>query len=121
MTAEDALASARKLVNDLNDASTGTVTSYQPGREKDPMTCNEIMAESLVVANEEKAAVVAEKDAVVKAAALLSERIDDLTAKLEGAREEILLLEKAMEVMEADGEAATEASRKREEEAASGR
>lgn len=40
-----------------------TVTATEPGYEKAPVTCNEIMAKSLVVANEEKAAITAEKDA----------------------------------------------------------
>jgi len=65
----DALEKAKRLVLDL-DASTGTV-GYPPGaggREKEPVTCNEIMAKSLVVANEEKAAILDEKEAVVKAA-----------------------------------------------------
>ena len=92
---EDAIANAKKLVSDLNDAATGTgkfysvyvyyfkivwwcmsthlilttycfiytVTATEPGYEKAPVTCNEIMAKSLVVANEEKAAITAEKDA----------------------------------------------------------
>ena len=96
MTTEDALAKAKALVNDMNDAATGTVTSYQPGREKVPTTCNEIMAKSVVVANEEKAAVMAEKDAVVKAATLLSEKNDDLTSQLNVARLELTTLEKAV-------------------------
>jgi len=112
MSSEDALANAKKLVNDLNDASTGTVTSYQPGREKEPVTCNEIMAKSLVVANEEKAAVIAEKNAVVKAAALLAEKIDDLTAQLKMATEEISKLEQSLVDQSADCEAAMIAHKK---------
>jgi len=104
MSSEDALANAKKLVNDLNDASTGTVTSYQPGREKEPVTCNEIMAKSLVVANEEKTAVVAEKDAVVRAATLLAEKIDDLAAQLAVATGEIAKLEQTLVDQAADFE-----------------
>mmetsp|Transcript_38686 Transcript_38686/g.83351 ORF Transcript_38686/g.83351 Transcript_38686/m.83351 type:complete len:765 (+) Transcript_38686:180-2474(+) len=102
INAEDALAHAKRLVNDLNDASTGTVTSYQPGREKAPVTCNEIMAKSVVVANEEKALMAAEKDAVVRAAALLAEKNDDLTSQLHTATEEISALIHAQETSEAD-------------------
>ena len=92
--ARDALADARKLIDDLNDAAMGTVT--QPGREKEPATCDEILAKSLVMAKEEKAAVAAEKDAVVRAATLLSEKIDDLNALLDSARGEIAGLEQAL-------------------------
>eukprot|EP00581_Thalassiosira_minuscula_P016913 CAMPEP_0183711974 /NCGR_PEP_ID=MMETSP0737-20130205/7280_1 /TAXON_ID=385413 /ORGANISM="Thalassiosira miniscula, Strain CCMP1093" /LENGTH=756 /DNA_ID=CAMNT_0025940547 /DNA_START=80 /DNA_END=2347 /DNA_ORIENTATION=- len=104
MTPEEALLNAKKLVNDMNDASTGTITSYQPGREKEPVTCNEIMAKSLVVVNEEKAALVAEKDAVVRAATLLTEQIDDLTAKLEKSTEDVAALERTLSVIESDHE-----------------
>ena len=72
----DALEKAKRLVLDL-DASTGTV-GYPPGaggREKEPVTCNEIMAKSLVVANEEKAALLDEKETVVKAAGRNSDRL----------------------------------------------
>ena len=106
INADDALANAKKLVNDLNDAATGTVTSYQPGREKEPVTCNEIMAKSLVVANEEKAAIIAEKDAVIKAATLLSEKIDDLSDQLKSAQDENLQLEEKSVLHQADDEEA---------------
>lgn len=102
----DALADARKLINDLNDAAMGTVT--QPGREKEPTTCDEILAKSLVVAKEEKAAVSAEKDAVVRAAALLSEKIDDLNALLDSAKGEIAALEQTLSTQAADHEAKLE-------------
>ena len=88
----DALANAKKLVNDLNDAVTGTITSYQPGRENDPVTCNEIISKSLVVTNEEKAAIIAEKDAVIKAATLLSEKTD----QFKSAQDEIDQLEEKL-------------------------
>jgi hypothetical protein len=95
--ADAAIANAKKLVEDMNDAATGTVTSYQPGREKEPVTCNDIMAKALVVANEEKAAVIEERDSVVKAASLLSDRIDDLEKKLEAAYDHIETLKGEMD------------------------
>ena len=104
LNADDALANAKKLVNDLNDAATGTVTSYQPGHEKEAVTCNEIMAKSLVVANEEKAAIIAEKDAVIKAATLLSEKIDDLSDQFKSAQDEIVQLEEKLVLHQADDE-----------------
>jgi len=91
-----AIEEARKLVNSMNDAATGTITSYEPGHEPkkaEVVTCDEIMAKSLVVANEEKAAVIAEKAAVVKAASLLSDRIDELSEKLQEANERIAAAE----------------------------
>mmetsp|Transcript_4370 Transcript_4370/g.9026 ORF Transcript_4370/g.9026 Transcript_4370/m.9026 type:complete len:800 (-) Transcript_4370:39-2438(-) len=102
INSEIAIQNAKKLVDDMNDASTGTITSYQPGREKEPVTCNDIMAKALVVANEEKAAVVTERDSVVKAASILSERIDDLDGQLQTAREKIDGLERKLK--EADVE-----------------
>lgn len=83
-----AIEDALKLVNAMNDAATGTITSYEPGhgpQKTEAVTCDEIMAKSLVKANEETAAVIAEKTAVVRAAALLSDRIDELSEKLEEA------------------------------------
>ena len=94
--ADDAIANAKKLVEDMNDAATGTVTSYQPGREKEPVSCNDIMAKALVVANEEKAAIIEERDSVVKAASLLSDRIDDLQKKLHYANDQIEVLKGAV-------------------------
>ena len=95
---DTAVEDARKLVNSMNDAATGTITSYSPGqgpKRPEVVTCDEIMAKSLVVANEEKAAVIAEKAAVVKAAALLSERIDELTEKLNEANDRVAATELA--------------------------
>lgn len=101
-TAGDALAEARKLIDELNDAAMGTVT--QPGREKEPATCDEILAKSLVLAKEEKTAVSAEKDAVVRAASLLSEKIDDLSAQLDSAKGEIAALEQTLASQTVDHE-----------------
>eukprot|EP00573_Skeletonema_grethae_P008113 CAMPEP_0201705990 /NCGR_PEP_ID=MMETSP0578-20130828/47486_1 /ASSEMBLY_ACC=CAM_ASM_000663 /TAXON_ID=267565 /ORGANISM="Skeletonema grethea, Strain CCMP 1804" /LENGTH=629 /DNA_ID=CAMNT_0048194351 /DNA_START=89 /DNA_END=1978 /DNA_ORIENTATION=- len=91
-----AIEEARRLVNSMNDAATGTITSYEPGhgpKKAEVVTCDEIMAKSLVVANEEKAAITAEKAAVVKAASLLSDRIDELSEKLQEANERIAAAE----------------------------
>lgn len=102
-----AIEEARKLVNSMNDAATGTITSYEPGhgpKKAETVTCDEIMAKSLVVANEEKAAIIAEKAAVVKAAALLSDRIDELSEKLKDADERSAAAESKVNAaaMEAD-------------------
>lgn len=96
MDKEAAIEDARKLVNSMNDAATGTITSYEPGhgpKRTEPVTCDEIMAKSLVVANEEKAAVIAEKAAVVRAAALLTDRIDELSEKLKEANDRVAAAE----------------------------
>lgn len=94
-----AIEEARRLVNAMNDAATGTITSYEPGHEpkKAGATCDEIMAKSLVVANEEKAAITAEKAAVVKAASLLTERIDELNIKLKEANDRVADLEQTIQ------------------------
>ena len=49
-----AVARANRLVQDLNNAATGIATLYQPGWEKEPVTCNKTMANLLVMVNEEK-------------------------------------------------------------------
>jgi len=97
VSSDIALANAKKLVDDLNDAAMGTVTSYQPGREKEPVTCNDIMAKALVVANEEKAAIIDERDSIVRAAGLLSDRVDELGLQLQHAHDKIEALQKAIE------------------------
>jgi len=95
---EAAIEDARKLVNSLNDAATGTITTYEPGHgpKKTEAICDEILAKSLVVANEEKTALITEKAAVVKAAALLSDRIDELTKKLIEANDRVAATESAL-------------------------
>mmetsp|Transcript_3482 Transcript_3482/g.5796 ORF Transcript_3482/g.5796 Transcript_3482/m.5796 type:complete len:613 (-) Transcript_3482:70-1908(-) len=98
-----AIEDARKLVNAMNDAATGTITSYEPGhgpKKAEVVTCDEIMAKSLVVANEEKAEIIAEKAAVVKAAALLSDRIDELSKRLKDADDRIAAAEEAFSDLE---------------------
>jgi hypothetical protein len=100
VSSDAAVANAKKLIDDMNmvnDAATGTVTSYQPGREKEPVTCNDIMAKALVVANEEKAAIIAERDSIVKAAGLLSDRVDELGVQLQKANEQIEALQQGVE------------------------
>jgi DNA repair exonuclease SbcCD ATPase subunit len=80
--ADAAITNAKKLVD-------GTNSSREAGREKESATCNDAMAKALVEANEEKAAVVEERDSIAKAASLLSERIDDLEKQLEEAKNTI--------------------------------
>eukprot|EP00956_Cyclotella_meneghiniana_P017160 scaffold27690_cov74-Cyclotella_meneghiniana.AAC.3 len=99
-----AIANAKRLVDALNDAATGTITTYHAGHEKEPVTCNEIMAKSLVTANEEKAAIAEERDSVVKAAALLSDRIDELTKQLDVSQKQIELMKEAISEAQAEGE-----------------
>jgi len=116
---EDAIEDARRLLNSLNDAATGTVTSYQPGggpKKAEVVTCDEIMAKSLVVANEEKAAVIAEKTAVVKAASLLSDRIDELSEKLKEADDRIAAAEVAFSDLEQTTQSKLDAAAKEADE-----
>jgi hypothetical protein len=93
---EDAVSNAKRLVDELNSAAMGTVTTYSSLREKEPATCDSIMAKSLVLANEEKAAVAAQLDSVVKAAGLLSKQIEDLSSSLDVANGEIAALRKEL-------------------------
>jgi len=91
---DDAVANAKRLVDELNSAAMGTVTTYPSSTnhrrgEAEPATCDSIMAKSLVLANEEKAAVAAQLDSVVRAAGLLSRQIEDLSSSLEVASGEI--------------------------------
>ena len=133
--AEDALARAKRLVQELNDASTGTVTSYRPGqRTMAAATCDDILSRSLVTANEEKAAIAAERDSVVLAASLLSDKNDALAAEVRELAEARDAARRAREEADEEGEArlaaATAASQsslqeaeaqRQEEEAASAR
>lgn len=98
---DDAIANAKRLVDELNSAAMGTVTTYpystnHRGGEKEPATCDSIMAKSLVLANEEKAAVAAQLDSVVRAAGLLSRQIEDLSSSLDVANLEIAALGKEL-------------------------
>ena len=40
----------------VDDAATGTITTEAPGTERAPVSCNDIMAQAVVVASEEKEA-----------------------------------------------------------------
>lgn len=116
---EDAIEDARKLVNSMNDAATGTITSYEPGhgpKKTEVVTCDEIMAKSLVVANEEKAAIIAEKAAVVRAAALLSDRIDELSEKLKEANDRVAAAELALDDLEQSTQSKLDAAAKEADE-----
>jgi F0F1-type ATP synthase membrane subunit b/b' len=96
---DDAVSNAKRLIDELNSAAMGTVTAYDSSstkREKEPATCDSIMAKSLVLANEEKAAVAAQLDSVVKAAGLLSTQIEDLYSSLDIAGGEIAALRKEL-------------------------
>ena len=74
--------------------------------EKEPVTCNETMAKSVVTANDARVAITAEKDAVVRAATLLADQNDDLTAQLKAAKEEMAEMARAQSTLEAEHETA---------------
>jgi hypothetical protein len=46
VSTEDAVKNAKQLIDDMNDASTGTIILHKPGKEKEPTTCNDIMAKA---------------------------------------------------------------------------
>lgn len=92
---DDAITNAKRLIDRLQDATYPAVSSRN--KEKNPATCDSIMAKSLVEANEEKAALASQLDEIVKAASILSTRVDDLTISLDAANEEITTLGNKLE------------------------
>ena len=72
------VASAKRLVNELNSSFESTMTK------------------SLVLANEEKAAVVAQLESVIRVAALLSKQIEDLSSSLDVANGKVAALGKEL-------------------------
>jgi hypothetical protein len=106
-SAADSLKSnAKKLLDDnMNDASTGTITSYQPNREKEPAVCNNMMAKALVAANAEKAEVIKQRDSLAKTASLLSDRVSELEKQLQATNTQIEKLNGALDKNDANEEA----------------
>lgn len=92
---DDAITNAKRLIDRLQDATYPAVSSRN--KEKNPATCDSIMAKSLVEANEEKAAISSQLDEIVKAASILSTKVDDLTTSLDAANEEITTLGNKLE------------------------
>ena len=92
---DDAITNAKRLIDRLQDATYPAVSSRK--KDKDPTTCDSIMAKSLVEANEEKAAIASQLDEIVKAASILSTKVDDLTTSLDAANEEIITLGNKLE------------------------
>ena len=92
---DDAITNAKRLIDRLQDATYPAVSSRN--KEKNPTTCDSIMAKSLVEANEEKAALASQLDEIVKAASILSTKVDDLTTSLDAANEEITTLGNKLE------------------------
>jgi hypothetical protein len=92
---DDAITNAKRLIDRLQDATYPAVSSRN--KEKNPATCDSIMAKSLVEANEEKAAIASQLDEIVKAASILSTKVDDLTTSLDAANEEIITLGNKLE------------------------
>jgi len=69
------------------DASTGTVTELSPGMEKKPTTCNEIMAKAVVVANEERASALLERDAAIETSKIAFASKDEMEIRMNTAIE----------------------------------
>lgn len=92
---DDAITNAKRLIDRLQDATYPAVSNRN--KEKNPATCDSIMAKSLVEANEEKAAIASQLDEIVKAASILSTKVDDLTTSLDAANEEITTLGNKLE------------------------
>lgn len=69
----------------INDASTGTITMLEPGKEKEPVTCNEIMAKAVVVASEEKEVYRRKAVAAIDEATRERMRADNLASRIDSA------------------------------------
>ena len=70
------------------DASTGTVTALAPGTEKEPVTCNEIMAKAVVIASEEKEAAIADRNDALLQATQATHIAQELKSKIDAALQE---------------------------------
>lgn len=67
------------------DASTGTVTALEPGTEKEPVTCNEIMAKAVVLASEEKEAAIQQRNLALAEATVATNRADEISTRIDAA------------------------------------
>lgn len=78
------------IINELSlsDAATGTITTLEPGKEKEPVSCNEIMAKAVVVASEEKEVFRQQAVAANDLAAKEKYRADGLAAQIDAALQE---------------------------------
>ena len=74
--------------NRVADASTGTVTALEPGTEKEPVTCNEIMAKAVVIASEEKEAAIADRNDALLQATQANHIAQDLKSIIDAALQE---------------------------------
>ena len=71
--------------SELMQMATGTITTLEPGTEKEPVSCNEIMAKAVVVASEEKEAFRHQAAAATDLAATQKKRADELAERINAA------------------------------------
>ena len=65
------------------DASTGTITTLEPGQEKEPISCNEIMAKAVVLASEEKEAALSTASKAQEELVQYKARVKELESKVD--------------------------------------
>jgi len=70
---------------EMLDASTGTVTTMEPGKERQPVSCNEIMAKAVVLASEEKEIAFSERDDALHEAEIAVSRAELLEGQIHSA------------------------------------
>jgi hypothetical protein len=69
----------------VDDAATGTITTVEPGKERAPVSCNEIMAQAVVVASEEKEAALRERNDALAQATQAVAKSDEISLLIKGA------------------------------------
>ena len=76
-----------EILQQITDASTGTVTAMEPGKERPAVTCNEIMAKAVVTASQEKDDAVQERDIAMEETSRVLEQISGLQEELKHTQE----------------------------------
>ena len=75
-------------VQQLADASTGTITTTEPGKDREPTTCNEIMAKAVVVAGQEKTDALQMRDEALAETAKLTDKVEFLNKQVQDSTAE---------------------------------
>lgn len=87
----DDWATASKVLS-ANDASTGTITDMPPGFEKRPASCDEMLAQAVVLANEERANANKDREEAIKASQRALQIAEFANDQLREANEKVSLL-----------------------------
>jgi len=82
---------------EIQDAAMGTITTLEPGKEKEPVTCDEIMAKAVVNANEAKSTAIVMKESAIELASNEKKRADLLASQIDDSLAKVGIVEKEMD------------------------